>query len=88
MFPATVCRSCTEVNGYFTVQELILERDPAGLERLKFQSQGWKFWEWSGHKIHYVQAGEGCRGIGHTAIFPGLSRKVTPLDVPATTALS
>lgn len=36
---------------------LILERDPAGLERLKFQSEGWKFWEWAGHNIHYVQAG-------------------------------
>lgn len=30
-----------------------------GLERLPFKNDGYKFWTWRGHKIHYVEQGEG-----------------------------
>lgn len=30
-----------------------------GLERLPFKPGGYNFWTWRGHKIHYVQQGEG-----------------------------
>ncbi|XP_059623628.1 pheophytinase, chloroplastic isoform X2 [Cornus florida] len=30
-----------------------------GLERLPFKTEGYNFWTWRGHKIHYVEEGEG-----------------------------
>lgn len=30
-----------------------------GIERLPFKSEGYNFWTWRGHKIHYVVQGEG-----------------------------
>lgn len=30
-----------------------------GLERLLFKTEGYNFWTWRGHKIHYVEQGEG-----------------------------
>lgn len=30
-----------------------------GLERLPFKPEGYNFWAWQGHKIHYVEQGEG-----------------------------
>lgn len=30
-----------------------------GSERLAFKPEGYNFWEWRGHKIHYVVQGEG-----------------------------
>ncbi|KAF8410580.1 hypothetical protein HHK36_003112 [Tetracentron sinense] len=30
-----------------------------GLERLPFRAEGYNFWTWRGHKIHYVEQGEG-----------------------------
>lgn len=44
------------------LEGLELERGPDGLERLKFQSQGWDFWNWrdsetDSHRIHYISAG-------------------------------
>ncbi|KAL6993559.1 hypothetical protein U1Q18_011673 [Sarracenia purpurea var. burkii] len=37
-----------------------LVAEPAqGLERLPFRPEGYNFWTWRGHKIHYVQQGEG-----------------------------
>ena len=38
-------------------QALEMEQDPAGLQRLKFRRQGWSYWKWDGHDIHYVKAG-------------------------------
>jgi len=33
--------------------------DSLGSERLAFKPEGYNFWEWRGHKIHYVVQGEG-----------------------------
>lgn len=30
-----------------------------GVERLEFKPDGYNFWTWRGHKIHYVAQGEG-----------------------------
>lgn len=30
-----------------------------GIERLPFKAEGYNFWTWRGHKIHYVVQGEG-----------------------------
>ncbi|XP_057951748.1 pheophytinase, chloroplastic [Malania oleifera] len=30
-----------------------------GMERLPFKPEGYNFWSWRGHKIHYVEQGEG-----------------------------
>lgn len=30
-----------------------------GVERLAFKPDGYNFWTWRGHKIHYVVRGEG-----------------------------
>lgn len=30
-----------------------------GIERLPFKPEGYNFWTWRGHKIHYVVQGEG-----------------------------
>ncbi|XP_058088191.1 pheophytinase, chloroplastic [Magnolia sinica] len=30
-----------------------------GMERLPFKPEGYNFWTWRGHKIHYVEQGEG-----------------------------
>ncbi|KDO70958.1 hypothetical protein CISIN_1g017361mg [Citrus sinensis] len=37
---------------------LITEPSP-GMERLPFKPEGYNFWTWRGHKIHYVVQGEG-----------------------------
>ena len=55
--------------GACMAQELELEQDSAGLQRLKFRRQGWSYWKWDGHDIHYVRAGDfrraqGCLGDG------------------------
>lgn len=36
-----------------------LDDDFLGSERLAFKPEGYNFWEWRGHKIHYVVQGEG-----------------------------
>jgi hypothetical protein len=40
---------------------VLYEQDLNGLTRLKYQAQGWNFWQWRGaygdFNIHYVQAG-------------------------------
>lgn len=43
-----------------TVAGSSLIADPVqGLERLPFKAEGYNFWTWRGHKIHYVVQGEG-----------------------------
>lgn len=34
-----------------------LETDSHGVDRIPYREQGWNFWKWQNHKIHYVQAG-------------------------------
>ncbi|XP_071711113.1 pheophytinase, chloroplastic [Rutidosis leptorrhynchoides] len=56
-----------------------------GLERLPFKKDGYKFWTWRGHKIHYVEEGEGfpivlIHGFGASAFhwrynIPELAKK-------------
>lgn len=38
-------------------QDLKLERDPKGRERLAYKKDGWKFCTFEGHRVHYLQAG-------------------------------
>ncbi|KAK3005138.1 hypothetical protein RJ639_017636 [Escallonia herrerae] len=63
-----------------------LVSEPAqGLERLPFKSEGYNFWTWRGHKIHYVEEGEGfpivlIHGFGASAFhwrynIPELAKK-------------
>jgi alpha-beta hydrolase superfamily lysophospholipase len=33
-----------------------------GRERLALQTAGWQFWQWKGHKCHYISAGEDNTG--------------------------
>ena len=35
-----------------------LEADALGRERLTLRKEGWNFWQWKGHKCHYISAGE------------------------------
>ncbi|KAK9054236.1 hypothetical protein SSX86_025314 [Deinandra increscens subsp. villosa] len=56
-----------------------------GLERLPYKKDGYKFWTWRGHKIHYVEEGEGfpivlIHGFGASAFhwrynIPELAKK-------------
>ena len=34
------------------------EVDGNGVTRIKLKKQGWSFWTWRGHKIHYIKAGK------------------------------
>lgn len=34
-----------------------LETDIHGVNRVPYRDQGWNFWNWQNHRIHYVQAG-------------------------------
>lgn len=34
-----------------------LETDVHGVDRVPYREQGWNFWNWQKHRIHYVQAG-------------------------------
>lgn len=63
-----------------------LVSEPAqGLERLPFKPEGYNFWNWKGHKIHYVEQGEGfpivlIHGFGASAFhwrynIPELSKR-------------
>lgn len=63
-----------------------LVSEPAqGLERLPFKSEGYNYWTWRGHKIHYVVEGEGfpivlIHGFGASAFhwrynIPELAKK-------------
>ena len=36
---------------------LAREKDSAGIERLALIEDGWKFWKWRGHSIHYIEEG-------------------------------
>lgn len=38
-------------------QGLEVEIDGRGEERIKLQQAGWKYWEWRGSSVHYIQAG-------------------------------
>ncbi|CAN6453250.1 unnamed protein product [Victoria cruziana] len=43
-----------------------------GLEKLPFKPEGYNYWTWRGHKVHYVEQGEGdpvvlIRGFGASA---------------------
>lgn len=38
---------------------LITEPAAGGIMRLPFKSEGYNFWTWRGHKIHYVEQGQG-----------------------------
>ena len=33
-----------------------------GRERLTLQTEGWSFWQWKGHRCHYISAGEDNNG--------------------------
>lgn len=56
-----------------------------GLDRLPYKKEGYKFWTWRGHKIHYVEEGEGfpivlIHGFGASAFhwrynIPELAKK-------------
>jgi hypothetical protein len=40
-----------------------LERNGSGLQRLRYQKEGWKYWNWKDsktgpHRVHYISAGE------------------------------
>ena len=35
-----------------------LETDAQGRERLALLEDGWKWWDWKGHRCHYISAGE------------------------------
>ncbi|KAF9609610.1 hypothetical protein IFM89_017705 [Coptis chinensis] len=69
-----------------SVLDTAASADPfQGMERLPFKSDGYNFWTWKGHKIHYVEQGEGLpivliHGFGASAFhwrynIPELAKK-------------
>ena len=42
-----------------SLQDVKLERDSKGRERLAYKKDGWKYWKFDGHRVHYLQAGAG-----------------------------
>eukprot|EP00244_Chara_vulgaris_P004621 TRINITY_DN191_c0_g1_i1.p1 TRINITY_DN191_c0_g1~~TRINITY_DN191_c0_g1_i1.p1 ORF type:complete len:480 (-),score=81.96 TRINITY_DN191_c0_g1_i1:248-1687(-) len=62
-----------------------LETDKNGVERVAFRAEGYSYWKWRGHKIHYVVQGEGqplllVHGFGASAFhwrynIPALAKK-------------
>lgn len=41
------------------MSDYVIAEPSQGLERLPYKSEGYNFWTWRGHKIHYVEQGEG-----------------------------
>lgn len=69
-----------------SVSSSLVSADPVrGMERLAFKPEGYKFWTWKGHKIHYVEEGKGLpvvliHGFGASAFhwrynIPELAKK-------------
>nr|BAH19982.1 AT4G36530 [Arabidopsis thaliana] len=75
IFPARICRprnKCEISRRDFAIRGGIVasgvsvmdtssasSQSVQGSERLAFKPEGYNFWEWRGHKIHYVVQGEG-----------------------------
>ncbi|EOA16975.1 hypothetical protein CARUB_v10005202mg [Capsella rubella] len=74
IFPAQICRprnKCEISRREFAIRGGIVasgvsvmgtssaSQSVQGSERLAFKPEGYNFWEWRGHKIHYVVQGEG-----------------------------
>ncbi|KAJ6736764.1 ALPHA/BETA-HYDROLASES SUPERFAMILY PROTEIN [Salix viminalis] len=78
-------RSRCEMNRRGFAFRGILASGVSGLERLPFKPEGYNFWTWRGHKIHYVVQGEGLpivliHGFGASAFhwrynIPELAKK-------------
>lgn len=54
----TTSASSSSSSPAATLQLPPLETDAQGRERLTLQTEGWSFWQWKGHKCHYISAGE------------------------------
>ncbi|XP_076895618.1 uncharacterized protein LOC143548298 [Bidens hawaiensis] len=71
--------------GASVMPSTLVSQPAQGLERLPFKNDGYKFWTWRGHKIHYVEEGEGfpivlIHGFGASAFhwrynIPELAKK-------------
>lgn len=71
--------------GASVLPSTLLSQSAQGLERLPFKNDGYNFWTWRGHKIHYVEEGEGfpivlIHGFGASAFhwrynIPELAKK-------------
>ena len=48
----------------FALQELVYETDPrSGLQRVRYNREGWRYWDWRGYRVHYIQAGAANTGL-------------------------
>lgn len=56
--PSWQCCWHADLNLLCGVQDPGLETDPRGIPRVPYKEQGWNFWRWRDHKIHYIQAGK------------------------------
>lgn len=74
--------------GISTVEDSPVAAKPiTGMERLPFKPEGYNYWTWRGHKIHYVKEGEGppivlVHGFGASAFhwrynIPELAKRYT-----------
>ncbi|KAL9229878.1 hypothetical protein vseg_005297 [Gypsophila vaccaria] len=45
--------------GISAIESSLATKPVSGLERLPFKPEGYSFWTWRNHKIHYVEQGEG-----------------------------
>ncbi|KAK6924377.1 NmrA-like domain [Dillenia turbinata] len=80
-------------SGVSVMDSSLVAQPARGLERLPFKLEGYKFWRWRGHKIHYVEEGKGfpivlIHGFGASAFhwrynIPELSKryKVYAIDL-------
>ncbi|GMH25189.1 hypothetical protein Nepgr_027032 [Nepenthes gracilis] len=83
----------TVAAGISAVDSSVATKSVQGVERLPFKPEGYNFWTWKGHKIHYVEQGEGppvvlIHGFGASAFhwrynIPALAEryKVYALDL-------
>lgn len=49
--------NCFVKHNELMAQEL--ELDENGISRLPFRPQGWDYWTYEGHKVHFLRAGAG-----------------------------
>ncbi|CAM8918787.1 unnamed protein product [Rhodiola kirilowii] len=86
-------KGVTMAAGASVASSSLMAESAQGIERLPFKSEGYDYWMWKGHKIHYVVQGEGSpivliHGFGASAFhwrynIPELAKryKVYALDL-------
>ena len=75
------------------MQGLQLERGPDGSERIKYQQQGYEYWDWNDtdtgrHRVHYISAGAPRRLSAASHSGGAVDRDMLPLELGWVTRLA